>query len=60
MTQDPNAGEPQEERSPVGPIDPLVVPRFAGPATFARLPRREDVDACDVAKLGIPIESGVT
>ena len=60
MTDDPNAGRPQEERSPVGPIDPLVVPRFAGPATFARLPRREDVDACDVAILGIPFDSGVT
>ena len=45
---------------PVGPIDPLVVPRYAGPATFARLPRREDVDVCDVAVLGIPFDSGVT
>jgi len=44
----------------VGPLDPLVVPRFAGPATFARLPRREDVDVCDVAVLGIPFDSGVT
>ncbi|MCD6021059.1 MAG: agmatinase [Actinomycetia bacterium] len=60
MADDPNAGRPQEERSPVGPIDPLVVPRFAGPATFARLPRREDVHACDVAILGIPFDSGVT
>ena len=24
--------------APLGPVDPLVVPRFAGPATFARLP----------------------
>ncbi|HJQ72205.1 MAG TPA: agmatinase [Actinomycetota bacterium] len=60
MVDDPNAGRPQEERSPLGPIDPLVVPRFAGPATFARLPRREDVEACDVAILGIPFDSGVT
>ncbi len=60
MADDPGAGRPQEERSPVGPIDPLVVPRFAGPATFARLPRREDVDAGDVAILGIPFDSGVT
>jgi agmatinase len=50
------AGSP----APVGPLDPLTVPRFAGPATFARLPRREDVDACDVAVLGIPFDSGVT
>jgi len=60
MADDPNAGRPQEERSAVGPIDPLVVPRFAGPATFARLPRREDVGACDVAILGIPFDGGVT
>jgi agmatinase len=46
--------------APIGPIDPLRVPRYAGPATFARLPRREDVDACDVAILGIPFDSGVT
>jgi agmatinase len=45
---------------PLGPIDPLVVPRFAGPATFARLPRRDQVDRCDVAILGVPFDSGVT
>ena len=46
--------------APVGPLDPLQVPRFAGFPTFARLPRREDVDVCDVAVLGIPFDSGVT
>src|SRR5688500_9425461 len=60
MADDPDAGRPQGARSPVGPIDPRVVPGFAGPATFARLPRREDVDVCDVAILGIPFDSGVT
>jgi agmatinase len=61
MADDPNAERPPGGRSsPVGPIDPLVVPRYAGPATFARLPRREDVDVCDVAVLGIPFDSGVT
>jgi agmatinase len=61
MADDPTAQRPPEGRSsPVGPLDPLVVPRFAGPATFARLPRREDVDVCDVAVLGIPFDSGVT
>jgi agmatinase len=54
-------GSPPEGRSaPIGPLDPLTIPRFAGPSTFARLPRREDVDACDVAVLGIPFDSGVT
>lgn len=45
---------------PLGPIDPLVVPRFAGPATFARLPRRDQVDGCDVAIIGVPFDSGTT
>lgn len=45
---------------PLGPLDPLVVPRFAGPSTFARLPRLEDVGRADVAIVGIPFDSGVT
>ena len=44
----------------VKPIDATVVPRFAGPATFARLPRRDEVDRCDVAIVGVPFDSGVT
>jgi agmatinase len=60
MADDPNADRPPDGSSRVGPVDPLVIPRFAGPATFARLPRREDVDVCDVAVLGIPFDSGVT
>jgi agmatinase len=61
MGDDPSTDVPPGERpAPVGPVDPLVVPRYAGAATFARLPRREDVDVCDVAVLGIPFDSGVT
>ena len=45
---------------PLGPIDPLKVPRFAGPATYARLPRIDEVTACDIAILGVPFDSGVT
>lgn len=45
---------------PIGPIDPLVVPRFAGPGTFARLPRVDQVERCDIAVVGIPFDSGVT
>lgn len=45
---------------PRGPVDPLVVPRFAGPSTFARLPRRDEVEHCDIAIVGIPFDSGVT
>ena len=45
---------------PRGPVDALVVPRFAGPPTFARLPRLDEVSKCDVAVLGVPFDSGVT
>jgi agmatinase len=63
MREDPGSGPPPGDPprpAPVGPLDPLKIPRFAGPPTFARLPRREDVDVCDVAVLGIPFDSGVT
>jgi agmatinase len=43
-----------------GPADGLVVPRFAGPPTFARLPRLDEVDRCDIAIVGIPFDSGTT
>lgn len=45
---------------PLGPIDPLEVPRFAGPATFARLPRLDQVERCDVAIVGVPFDTGTT
>jgi len=45
---------------PRGPVDPLVVPRFAGPSTFARLPTLDEVGHCDVAVVGVPFDSGVT
>lgn len=44
----------------VGPTDALAVPRFAGPPTFARLPRRDEVERCDVAVVGVPFDAGVT
>ncbi len=43
-----------------GPVDGLVVPRFAGPATFARLPRIDEVAKADVAVIGVPFDSGVS
>ena len=45
---------------PVGPPDALAVPRFAGPDTFARLPRLADVGSAAVAIAGIPFDSGVS
>jgi guanidinobutyrase / D-arginase len=44
----------------VGPVDATAVPRYAGEATFARLPRLEDVTQADVAILGVPFDSGVS
>ena len=45
---------------PAGPPDGRTVPRFAGPDTFARLPRLQDVGRADVAVLGIPFDAGVS
>jgi agmatinase len=44
----------------VGPVDATVVPRFVGAATFARLPRIDEVSRTDVAVLGVPFDSGVS
>jgi agmatinase len=45
---------------PVGPLDATQVPRYAGLSTFARLPRREDVERADVAIVGVPFDSSVS
>ena len=45
---------------PIGPVDATVVPRYAGPATFARLPRADEVEHVDVAVVGMPFDSGVS
>jgi agmatinase len=45
---------------PRGPVDSSRVPRFAGPATFARLPRLDEVGHADVAVVGVPFDSGVS
>lgn len=44
----------------VGPIDSSRVPRYSGPATFARLPRLDEVDKADVAVVGVPFDTGVS
>lgn len=45
---------------PVGPLDSSRVPRFAGFATFARLPRIDQVAHADIAVVGVPFDSGVS
>ena len=46
--------------APLVPPSGVEVPRFAGPDTFARLPRLDQVDHAGVAILGIPFDSGVS
>ncbi|MEO3790626.1 agmatinase [Nonomuraea sp. B10E15] len=43
-----------------GPVDASQVPRFAGPDTYARLPRLDQVERADVAIVGVPFDSGVS
>ena len=45
---------------PIPPVSGTVVPRYAGPSTFCRLPELRDVPYCDVAVLGIPFDSGTS
>jgi agmatinase len=44
----------------LGPIDASRMPRFAGPATFARLPRLDEVERVDVVIVGAPFDAGVS
>jgi agmatinase len=48
------------DAGPVRPADATVVPRFAGPATFARLPAADAVPHWDIAVVGIPFDGGTT
>jgi agmatinase len=52
--------EPGGPAGPRGPVDPAEYPRFTGPATFARLPRLDEVTSADVAVLGAPFDAGTT
>ncbi|MBP3037835.1 agmatinase [Arthrobacter sp. zg-ZUI100] len=44
----------------LGPINAALVPRYAGPATYARLPRLDEVARADVAVVGVPFDTGVS
>lgn len=50
----------KREAEPIGPIDASRTPRFAGPASFARLPRLDQVSHADVVVAGVPFDSGVS
>ena len=45
---------------PIQPVLGTVMPRYAGPGTFCRLPELRDVPYCDVAILGIPFDAGTS
>ena len=51
---------PLEGRSFYQPIDSSVIPRFAGPSTFMRLPVVSDVRETDIAIYGVPWDGGTT
>ena len=48
------------EREVVGQRNDPDMPRYAGIATFALLPRLEDVEQADIAVIGIPFDSGTS
>ncbi|MET3953745.1 agmatinase [Rhodococcus sp. OAS809] len=62
MRDETTASERAEHRAGIiGPPDALLqLPRFAGPSTFARLPRLDEVGRADIALLGIPFDTGTT
>lgn len=53
-------GEAITHEPHVGPPDASSFPRYAGIATFARLPRLEDVPRADIVVVGVPFDSGVS
>jgi len=44
----------------IGQVDATQIPRYTGPATFARLPELDEVSDVDVAIVGIPFDAGVS
>ena len=48
------------KNTPIQPVSGKILPRYAGPSTFARLPELRDVKSCDIAVLGIPFDSGTS
>lgn len=57
---DTATGDGHGESRIQGPVDASVVPRFAGIATFARLPELDRVQRCDVAVVGLPFDAGTS
>ena len=49
-----------DKKEPIQSVSGTVVPRYAGPSTFARLPELRDVEDCDVAIIGVPFDAGTS
>lgn len=49
-----------EANGNIGPIDSSRIPRFAGAATYARLPRLDQVEAAGIKVVGVPFDAGVS
>ncbi len=61
MTDQTAAGLPRVvTNGHVGQVDATLVPRFAGPDTFARLPRLDEVTSAYILIAGVPFDSGVS
>ena len=56
----PRASAASKKSSHPQPVDALVLPRFAGIATFMRLPHIAQADQLDIALIGIPYDGGTT
>ena len=50
----------KKNKDTIQPVSGTIIPRFAGPSTFARLPELRDVENCDVAIVGIPFDAGTS
>lgn len=44
----------------IGQVDATQVPRFAGLATFAKLPQLHEVSEADIAVIGVPFDAGTS
>jgi len=49
-----------DKKEPIQPVSGKLVPRYAGPSTFARIPELRDVDSCDVAIICVPFDAGTS
>lgn len=56
----PSINYTAQDSHPIGPTNAALTPRYAGTATFAKLPRTDEVNRTDVAVLGVPFDAGAS